>query len=69
MKGLYKINDNVWVWLSKSIQKKPFKRRIDQAELLIDTKERHSLGNGHPAMLYRIKQDSGKYTFVCHLEN
>jgi len=57
------------VLLGKSIQKKSFRRRIDQAELLIDTGERRSLGSGRPAVLYRMKEDSGKYTFVRNLEN
>jgi hypothetical protein len=55
--------------LGKSIQKKSFRRRIDQAELLIDTGERRSLSSGRPAVLYRMKKDSGKYTFVRNLEN
>lgn len=55
--------------LGKSIQKKSFRRRIDQAELLIDTGERRSMGSGRPAVLYRMKKDSGKYTFVRNLEN
>ncbi|HFC91599.1 MAG TPA: NUDIX domain-containing protein [Leucothrix mucor] len=57
------------VLLGKSIQKKSFRRRIDQAELLIDTGERRAIGSGRPAVLYRMKAGSGEYTFVRNLEN
>ena len=57
------------VLLGKNIQKKSFRRRIDQAELLIDTGETRSMGSGRPAVLYRMKDDSGEYTFVRNLES
>ncbi|MCK5726166.1 MAG: NUDIX hydrolase [Thiotrichaceae bacterium] len=57
------------VLLGKSIQKKSFRRRIDQAELLIDTGEMYSMGSGRPAVLYRMKKTSGDYTFVRNLES
>jgi len=56
------------VLLDKSIQKKSFRRRIEQAKLLIDTGETRSTGSGRPAVLYRMKKDSGEYTFVRNLE-
>lgn len=56
------------VLIGKSIQKKSFRRRIEQAELLIDTGEKHSDGSGRPAALYRMKDASGAYTFVRNLE-
>ncbi len=56
------------VLLGKPIQKKSFRRRIEQADLLIDTGEKRSEGGGRPATLYRMKEESGRYTFVRNLE-
>ena len=55
------------VLIGKSIQKKSFRRRIEQADLLIDTGEKRQ-ESGRPAALYRMKEMSGKYTFVRNLE-
>ena len=57
------------VLLGKTIQKKSFRRRIDQAGLLIDTGETRSMGSGRPAVLYRMKKDAGKYHFIRNLES
>lgn len=56
------------VLIGKAIQKKSFRRRIDQAELLVDTGEKRSEGGGRPASLYRMREGSGEYTFVRNLE-
>ncbi|MGZ5029940.1 MAG: NUDIX hydrolase [Methylobacter sp.] len=56
------------ILIGKPLQKKSFRRRIEQAELLIDTGEKRSEG-GRPAALYRMKQNSGTYTFVRNLED
>ncbi|MGY6273941.1 NUDIX hydrolase [Methylomonas rapida] len=56
------------ILIGKPLQKKSFRRRIEQAELLIDTGEKRSEG-GRPAVLYRMKQGSGAYTFVRNLED
>lgn len=56
------------VLIDKPLQKKSFRRRIEQAELLIDTGEKRSEG-GRPASLYRMKETSGSYTFVRNLES
>lgn len=56
------------VLIGKTLQKKSFRRRIEQAELLLDTGEKRSEG-GRPASLYRMKQTSGAYTFVRNLED
>ena len=55
------------VLIGKTIQKKSFRRRIEQADLLIDTGEKRQ-ESGRPAALYRMKERSGKYTFVRNLE-
>lgn len=55
------------VLIGKPIQKKSFRRRIEQADLLIDTGEKRQ-ESGRPAVLYRMKEQSGKYTFVRNLE-
>lgn len=54
--------------LEKPLQKKSFRRRIELAELLIDTGEKQSEG-GRPASLYRLKPDASTYTFVRNLES
>lgn len=56
------------VLLGKPIQKKSFRRRIDQAELLVDSGEKRKEGGGRPATLYRMKQGAGEYMFVRNLE-
>ncbi|MEB4589848.1 NUDIX domain-containing protein [Candidatus Thiothrix sp. Deng01] len=54
--------------LGKPLQKKSFRRRIEQAELLIDTGEKRMDSGGRPAALYRMGKESGAYTFVRNLE-
>lgn len=56
------------VLLGKELQKKSFRRRIEQAGLLLDTGEKRTEGGGRPATLYEMKADSGAYTFVRNLE-
>ncbi|MFZ1389329.1 MAG: NUDIX domain-containing protein [Thiolinea sp.] len=56
------------VLLGKALQKKSFRRRIEEAELLVDTGEKRSEGNGRPAGLYRMKEAAGRYMFVRNLE-
>lgn len=56
------------VLIGKTLQKKSFRRRIEQAELLIDTGEKRSEG-GRPAALYKMKRNAGSYTFVRNLED
>ncbi len=52
--------------IDKKIQKKSFRRRIEQADLLIETGEKYSEG-GRPAILYKMKNSSGDYTFIRNL--
>jgi ADP-ribose pyrophosphatase YjhB (NUDIX family) len=53
--------------IGKPIQKRSFRRRIEQADLLIDTGEKRQEG-GRPAALYRMKPESGAYRFVRNLD-
>lgn len=53
--------------IGKSIQKRSFRRRIEQADLLIDTGKKRREG-GRPAALYRLKPTSSDYRFVRNLE-
>ncbi len=53
--------------IGKSIQKRSFRRRIEQADLLIDTGKKRREG-GRPAALYRLKPASSDYRFVRNLE-
>ena len=53
--------------IGKPIQKKSFRRRIEQADLLIDTGIKRSEG-GRPASLYTLKVSSGGFTFLRNLE-
>lgn len=55
------------VLIGKPLQKKSFRRRIEQADLLIDTGEKRSEGR-RPAKLYQMKKSSGDYTFLRNLE-
>ncbi len=52
--------------IGKRIQKKSFRRRIEQADLLIETDEKYSEG-GRPAILYKMKSSSKEYTFIRNL--
>ncbi|WP_099125092.1 NUDIX domain-containing protein [Xenorhabdus stockiae] len=55
------------VLIGKTLQKKSFRRRLEQADLLIDTgKKRHE--RGRPANLYRLKAESADYRFIRNLE-
>lgn len=56
------------VLLGKALQKKSFRRRIEEAALLIATGEKRSDRNGRPAVLYRMKEDAGRHMFVRNLE-
>ncbi len=53
--------------IGKSIQKKSFRRRIEQADLLIDTGEKRQEG-GRPAALYQLKGKAMTHTFLRNLE-
>lgn len=55
------------ILIGKPLQKKSFRRRIEQAKLLIQTGEKRAEG-GRPANLYTMKQESGNYTFIRNLE-
>ena len=56
------------VIIGKPLQKKSFRRRIEQAELLIDTGEKRRV-SGRPAILYKLKPHAGEYNFIRNLEN
>lgn len=53
--------------IGKPIQKRSFRRRIEQANLLIDTGKKQS-GGRRPASLYKLSSKADKYTFVRNLE-
>ncbi len=53
--------------IGKSIQKRSFRRRIEQAELLAETGEKRQEG-GRPAALYRLKDVSMTHRFVRNLD-
>jgi len=55
------------VIIGKSIQKKSFRRRLEQADLLIDTGEKHTV-LGRPASLYTVKPSAKGHKFVRNLE-
>lgn len=54
--------------IGKNLQKKSFRRRIEQANLLEETLEKRGEG-GRPAILYTMKQSSGDYTFIRNLSS
>jgi 8-oxo-dGTP diphosphatase len=53
--------------IGKPLQKKSFRRRIEQAGLLLDTGLKRQEG-GRPATLYKLRARSGRFTFVRNLE-
>ena len=53
--------------IGKPIQKRSFRRRIEQADLLIDTGKKRQEG-GRPAALYRMKDESMSHRFVRNLD-
>ena len=55
------------VLIGKPLQKKSFRRRIEQADLLLDTGLKRQEG-GRPATLYKMRARSGRHTFVRNLE-
>lgn len=55
------------ILIGKPLQKKSFRRRIEQMDLLIDTGEKRAEG-GRPASLYRMKDCAGDFTFIRNLE-
>ncbi len=54
------------ILIGKKLQKKSFRRRIEQADLLAATGEKRSEG-GRPANLYRLKENTGRFTFIRNL--
>ncbi len=55
------------ILIGKPLQKKSFRRRIEQSELLLDTGLKRYEG-GRPAALYKMRARSGRFTFVRNLE-
>jgi len=54
--------------IGRKIQKKSFRRRIEQADLLIETDEKQEQAEGgRPAVLYKMKQSSRDYNFIRNL--
>ena len=56
------------ILIGKPLQKKSFRRRIEQAELLLDTGLKRQEA-GRPAALYKMRARSGRFTFVRNLED
>ncbi len=52
--------------IGKPLQKKSFRRRIEQANLLLDTGEQRR-ESGRPATLYKIRNTSKEYRFIRNL--
>lgn len=56
------------VLIGKPLQKKSFRRRIEEAELLIDSGLKRNDNGGRPATLYKMHEKASTYTFVRNLE-
>lgn len=56
------------VLIGKSVDKKSFRRRVEQADLLIDTGKEGKIPGQRIARLYRLKPESADYKFVRNLE-
>ena len=57
------------VLIDKPIQKKSFRRRIEQADLIEEVGQRPAEGKGRPSVLYRLKEDVREFTFTRNLES
>lgn len=57
------------VLIDKSIQKKSFRRRIEQADLIEEAGQRAPQGKGRPSVVYRLKVDAKTHTFTRNLES
>lgn len=53
--------------IGKEIQKRSFRRRIEQAGLLVDTGEKRREG-GRPASVYELKPEAMEYRFIRNLD-
>lgn len=56
------------VLIDKTIQKKSFRRRIEQADLVEEIGLRAATGKGRPSILYRLKETARDFTFIRNLE-
>lgn len=56
------------VIIGTTLEKKSFRRRIEKAELLIDT-GKSTVARGRPAKLYKVKPEGRAYRFVRNLES
>ncbi len=54
--------------IGKPLQKRSFRRRIEQADLLVDTGKKRTQG-GRPATLYRMTDAAKDFTFLRNLES
>lgn len=52
--------------IGKKLQKKSFRRRVEQADLLEETPEKRAEG-GRPATLYTLKRGAGAFTFIRNI--
>ena len=57
------------VLIDKPLQKKSFRRRIEQAELLEEAGQRAPQGKGRPSVVYRLRDHARGYTFTRNLES
>ena len=56
------------VLLDKPLQKKSFRRRIEQADLVEEAGQRAPNGKGRPSIVYRLKAGAREHTFTRNLE-
>lgn len=56
------------VLIDKPLQKKSFRRRIEQADLLEEIGQRAPQGKGRPSTIYSVKKDAQHHRFTRNLE-
>ncbi|WP_211252101.1 NUDIX hydrolase [Vibrio rhizosphaerae] len=56
------------VLIDKPIQKKSFRRRVEQANLVEEVGLRAAEGKGRPSMTYRLKDGARDFTFIRNLD-
>ena len=56
------------ILIDKPIQKKSFRRRIEQADLVEEVGQRPASGKGRPSTTYKLKAIAKDFTFIRNLE-
>lgn len=56
------------VLIDKTIQKKSFRRRLEQANIVEEVGVKAAPGKGRPSVTYRLRESAKEFTFIRNLE-